>query len=233
MAERSYFESPPRVGTAAPGDNSEKAASTAYVDDAVAGGGGGAHATTHEVGGGDEVDVTALDGFPGGTTLFLRADGSFAVPAGGSGTVVQIVNTQTGALATGTTVLPLDDTIPQNNEGNEYMTLAITPTDVANNLRIDVTMFLAANGGQWVSAALFQDTTANALAAFAGFSATANAERTIHFTHVMAAGTTSATTFKVRAGPNTAGTVTFNGTAGGRQFGGVMASSITITEYVP
>lgn len=41
MAERSYFESPPRVGTMPPGDSSELAASTAYVDDAVTGGGGG------------------------------------------------------------------------------------------------------------------------------------------------------------------------------------------------
>lgn len=43
-----------------------------------------AHAASHE-GGSDPVDVTALDGFPGGTTTFLRADGSFAVPPGGVG----------------------------------------------------------------------------------------------------------------------------------------------------
>ena len=48
-------------------------------------GGGGPHAPTHEVGGGDTVDVTALGGFTGSTTEFLRADGNFAVPAGGGG----------------------------------------------------------------------------------------------------------------------------------------------------
>lgn len=44
-----------------------------------------AHATSHGAAGGDPVSVTALAGFPGGTTDFLRADGTFAAPpAGGS-----------------------------------------------------------------------------------------------------------------------------------------------------
>ena len=41
------------------------------------------------------------------------------------GDMVQRVNTQTGAVATGTTLLPNDDTIPQNTEGTEFMTLAV------------------------------------------------------------------------------------------------------------
>jgi hypothetical protein len=46
----------------------------------------------------------------------------------------------------------------------------------------------------------------------------------------MAAGTTSATTFRVRAGMGGAGTLTVNGQGGVRRFGGVAASSITIRE---
>ena len=46
----------------------------------------------------------------------------------------------------------------------------------------------------------------------------------------VATGTTSATTFKIRAGGNGAGTWTFNGQSGARRYGGVEASSITITE---
>ncbi len=49
-------------------------------------------------------------------------------------TVVQVVNTQDGAVATGTTVLPWDDTIPQNTEGDQYMSLSITPTNASNKL---------------------------------------------------------------------------------------------------
>lgn len=49
--------------------------------------------------------------------------------------------------------------------------------------------------------------------------------------HRMVAGTTSATTFKFRAGTNVGGTTTFNGRAGGRIFGAITKSSIVITEY--
>ncbi len=52
-----------------------------------------------------------------------------------SGSVVQAVNTQTGAVGTTTTIMPFDDTIPQITEGSEFMTRAITPTSASNILR--------------------------------------------------------------------------------------------------
>jgi hypothetical protein len=55
-----------------------------------------------------------------------------------SGAVVQVVNAVTGSVSTGTTIIPADDTIPQITEGNEYMTLAVTPLSATNKLRIDV-----------------------------------------------------------------------------------------------
>lgn len=149
-----------------------------------------------------------------------------------AGAVVQVVNTQTGALATGTGTIPADDTIPQNTEGTEFMTRAITPTSASNILQIEVVFFGATStaGLSVIFAALFQDSTANALACGMGLCATANGQVGIRFTHRMVAGTTSATTFKLRAGGNGAGTTTFNGSGGVRYFGGTMASSITITE---
>lgn len=41
--------------------------------------------TAHVHGAADVPDVTDLNGFPGGTSTFLRADGSFATPPGGGG----------------------------------------------------------------------------------------------------------------------------------------------------
>lgn len=155
--------------------------------------------------------------------------------SGAAGKLVQVVNTQTGAVATGGTVIPLDDSIPQITEGDQYMTRAITPTDAANVLKIDVVFFGASNNSNWITAALFQDATANALAAFANYQNVAGGGIPVVFSHYMIAGTTSATTFRVRAGRDaSAGTiVTFNGTASGRLLGGVMASSITISEIAP
>jgi hypothetical protein len=154
---------------------------------------------------------------------------------GGSGVVVQVVNTQTGAVATGTTVIPLGDTIPQITEGTEFMTRTITPTSATNLLQIEVVVFgTIATAARWLIAALFTDAVANAVAAFANFQATVSGGNSVVFTHTMVAGTTSAITFRVRAGCDAAGgTVTFNGVAGARIFGGVMASSITISEIVP
>jgi hypothetical protein len=150
-----------------------------------------------------------------------------------TGGVVQTVHTQDGEVATGSTQMPYDDTIPQNTEGTEFMTASITPTDAANKLRIDVT-FNGANsvgGSHRFTTALFQDSTADALAAVTEFKEGVDRNLTQTFTHWMTAGTASSTTFKVRAGINAAGTTTFNGHSSARGLGGVMASSITITEY--
>ncbi len=141
--------------------------------------------------------------------------------------VQQIVATQTGAAATGTTLVPWDDTIPQIGEGDEYMTRAITPKSATSQLLIEVTFNFSNSGADVITVALFQDATNNALKAVA--SAVLD-ETNVKFSHLMTSGTTSATTFKVRAGPNSGGTLTFNGNTGARKLGGVMASSIVITE---
>ena len=152
------------------------------------------------------------------------------------GITVQIVNVQDGAVATGTTILPHDDTRPQNNEGIEVMTLAITPNNTANLLRIDIVANYSSSGqNQRMVCALFQESTADAIAAVGGGydGNVVQAPQPAIFTHWMTAGTTSSTTFKVRCGAPLAGTTTFNGFNGLRTLGGVHASSITITEYLP
>lgn len=162
---------------------------------------------------------------------YQRQDGTSVVAGTAVGQVIQVVNTQSGAVATGTTVIPQDDTIPQNTEGDEYITRAITPGNTNNKLMIIVVCHIA-NGtsGTGGCAALFQDSTAGALACGNLFLGSAGQDTPVVFIHYMTAGTTSSTTFKVRAGFAGAGTTTFNGIGGGRQKGGVLASSITILE---
>jgi len=169
----------------------------------------------------------------GSNTITFPAETGTLRSTVSSGTVLQVVNYQTGAMATGTTTIPLDDTIPQNTEGTEFMTLAITPKSATSKLIIVVTAQLTVSTTSWGFVALFQDTTANALASALGFTDAASSGHSVVFTHYMTSGTTSSTTFKLRAGPNGAGTITFNGQGGVRMFGGTLASSITITEVVP
>jgi len=149
-----------------------------------------------------------------------------------AGSVVQVVHVQDGEVASGTTTCSYDDTIMQNDEGTEFMTLAITPTKATNKLKIDVVANLNNNTTNKITiVGLFQDSTANALAAMNGSESINNSPIPISFTHVMTAGTTSSTTFKVRAGPDTSATCTFNGRDGtNRRLGGTYASTITITE---
>lgn len=152
----------------------------------------------------------------------------------GAGKIVQVVNTQTGTVSTGTTTIPLDNTIPQITEGDEYMTLAITPTSSTNKLQIDVEVEMSNSAGdRWNTVALFQDATADALKAAVVYMPTGTGGVRVTFRHTMVAGTTSSTTFRVRAGGNAAGTTTFNGFSGAQYYGGVLASGITITEYIP
>ena len=147
-----------------------------------------------------------------------------------AGAIVQVVNTQTGAVATGTTVIPQDDTIPQNTEGDEYMTLAVTPTNANNILEINIEAYMSPSTPGWMIMALFQDSTAGALAVGGGYMGTGTEAVHRTFTYRMVAGTVSATTFKFRAGLDLAGTTSFNGKSTARHFGGVLTSSINVKE---
>ena len=138
-----------------------------------------------------------------------------AVKAGALGKVVQVVNVTEHTLSTTTATIPQDNTTPQNTEGLELFTLAITPTSASNKLLIlaDVNM---ANTGAIITriVALFQDSTAGALAVTGTASDTNNGPTAVHLSHYMTAGTTSATTFKIRCGGNTTGTTSVNGSNG-------------------
>lgn len=146
-----------------------------------------------------------------------------------SGDVVQIVNTQTGAVGTTATIMPFDDTICQITEGGEFMTRSITPVSASNILKIDVLFNGSPNAVSYVTAALFQDANASALACGTHYEASGTYCQ-VAFTFFMTAGTASATTFRVRAGQHVAGTLTMNGDSGARRLGGILFSSITITE---
>ena len=73
------------------------------------------------------------------------------------------------AAANGTTVIPVDNSIPQSGEGTQFMSLAITPRHAADLLLITHVGQYASSVATYdpITVALFQDSTANALAATA------------------------------------------------------------------
>ena len=164
----------------------------------------------------------------------MEGDGGAVVTtlfASGTKQLLQAVVTQTGAVVTGSTILPYDDTIPQITEGDEYMTVSITPKKIGSTLDISSMFHGSSTAGSIQSIALFSDSNANALAAHAIQPFTATAIFSLGLGHQMTTTSLSTITFRIRCGNNVAGTTTMNGIGGNRRFGGVSSSFLSVKEY--
>lgn len=179
-------------------------------------------------------------GFKDGTNIDAGAIAGTKIANGGvdsaqvaAGVVVQEVYAETSAVATGTTIIPQDDTIPQISEGTEFITVSFTPKSATNRLIIEVVACLSCDtAGRNIIGAIFKDATANALGAnieyndnSSGFIPT---EMVVKAS--MIAGGTSAITFRFRAGAQAASTITSNGINGVRIFGTMGKTSIVVRE---
>lgn len=143
--------------------------------------------------------------------------------------VIQQVSASSSAYASGTTTTPADDTIPQQTEGNEFLTVTITPKAATSTLLVEVNANCSSSAAGTMTSAVFRDSGANAVAAQGQYLATNEVFVSVVRVFV-AASSTSATTFKLRVGCNNAGTVALNGVSGSRLYGGSAISTITVTE---
>jgi hypothetical protein len=148
------------------------------------------------------------------------------------GQMIQSVYAEVTDVNSASANIPLDDTIPQSNEGIEFITATITPKFSTSKLRVRFQGWgMNSTGGHTLIVAFFRDSGVNAVAA-GGCHApelTANFSGNIQLEHQETAGSTSATTFKVRVGP-TGGIMALNGSVGARKFGGVSKSTLVIEE---
>lgn len=169
---------------------------------------------------------------------YLKRSGNTIIsgtPAGsGGGLLVQYVETVLGTVATGTTLIPIDNTIPQSNEGNQYLSVSITPKTIGNQLFVSVLLNVCHTiADTYAITALFKNDDVNALAT--GFISLPNANRAhmMTFNYSMIVTSLNAITFKVRAGGSVAGTLTVNGVNSTAFFGGTLQSRIRVTELSP
>lgn len=204
------------------------------ISTTAAGGGSNSAQTWYSTSARTNVPVTILGYFDSTQTTagtWAQAITSLNVnPRYRPGDILQVQISQTGAVATGSTVIPSDDTIPQNTEGDQYMTKSITPTSASNVLNARVVANLANGTVNTLEAAIFQDAVANALAAVSQECRAANNLICISFAYAFVAALSVSTTLNVRCGGFGAGTTTFNGYSAGRIYGGVIASSLAIEE---
>lgn len=146
-----------------------------------------------------------------------------------SGSVIKVVNTQLQTPASGTTVVPFDNSKIQIGEGDPYLSRAITPSNASNLLKITVVLQITCStGSAHGGVGLFQDAGSDSLCSTAIFASEAATPTTTSFVYYMTAGTTSATTFTVRAGYTTGTCYVNQGSS--TLFNGTLVSSITIEE---
>ena len=143
------------------------------------------------------------------------------------GKLVQQIYASTSAYTSGASTVSAYS-IPQSS-ATQYLSATISPTSTSNYLLIQINALLVPSSSATVTAALFKDSDANAIAATATY-VTTNAANTISLIHRMSAPSTSSITFKFKAGTNNGVTLYINGDSSGQFFGGVAVSSMTISE---
>ncbi len=200
---------------------------------------GGANITTAA---GDECELVEYASGDWRCTSYTKASGlavvSFtpSVTNALSKSVINYTTTKYGAVATTSGTYTIDDNIPTTSNGGNIAGLdtAITPSNSSNGLIIEGVVYLAndTTAATMLVVSLHQDATSAALGSWI-YSKAGNNDLVfpIPFRYSMAAGTTSSTTFKLYVGANSASTTTINGFGGNRKFGGVLFSTMTVTEY--
>ena len=150
------------------------------------------------------------------------------------GDLVQEVLLTSSAWDGSTTIIPDDDTIPQNTEGEEWAagTVAFTARSPAN-LRDVFFQGQASSNENRATVALFVDSTADALTAggiFASYNSNSVSQASAYVRGICA--DVTAHTFKMRFGPGSSGTAGINGGTTTRRYGGVCFSTLGCREIM-
>ena len=150
-----------------------------------------------------------------------------------AGTLVQTQFASTTTEFSVTTVLPHDNTIPQNTEGDEILTVAITPRFSGSKIVVAVDMGVCGiNSDGFSTLAIFKDTDADAVGASLIQQAPSGG---LNFSasevFVLDATDTTARTYKLRAGPS-GGTFFVNRTTTTANIygSGTVQTIMTVTE---
>lgn len=146
-----------------------------------------------------------------------------------TGSVVDSVTAVYTSNADITTVIPTDDTIPQNTEGTQILSVSITPKSTTNKLRIRYSGFGGVNGVAPWSVAVFNG-AANAIHAAAFVTPVSNYYDAFAGEVEYTPGSTSSQTITVRVGPSGAQTLRLNGLPTARLFGGVAGVRLVVEE---
>jgi hypothetical protein len=229
----------PTAVTPPPLDSSAKVATTAFVSNAVAAGAGGAYVGSTPPASPAEGKQWLDDTTGILYTYHVSTSSSAWIETGpadsvAAGTVVQTAYAEYTALTSTSAVFAgVIDAVPQQSSGTELLTVTISPKAATNKLRLhfNAPMTCGAASGMQVSA--FRDGTANAIASSSLTAPSAAYICSMNLDVEIVAGSTAATTFKIRYGnlqTGIANNVYVNGYAGNRYLGGTQRASLQVTE---
>ena len=159
--------------------------------------------------------------------------GAVTAPKLQNGVTLQTVYSQTTSQTTvgSPYTIPLDNTKPQSSEGVEVLTASITPASATNKVLVEARLNGSTAGAATIVASLFRDSGADSISTVF-VSSEGQAGTQISLTFQDSPSTTSATTYKIRAGYISTGSGYYinGGGDGSALFGGTVASWITLTE---
>lgn len=166
--------------------------------------------------------------------ITAASNGSGGSGGSGGGKIAQVVFVEDATAKSSSVTVPLDDTIPQSNEGTSYDELdAAITTTAGSKLLIEVQLVVYSSTTNSPIAMVYRDTGSIVDVLAANWVTVAGAGPVGNLsirTRVNAIG--GAETFKVRFGRTGAGTVYVNDYST-PYYGGSIKSSITITEILP
>jgi hypothetical protein len=154
---------------------------------------------------------------------YLQTQGAGANPqwatVGAAGAVQQVQFASSTSNTDITTTIPLDNTVPQNTEGDEVITVAITPSASDSTILIEFGFAASqSSNGTYSIGAIFVDSTAGALTAALAETDSSAATHVISGACTHAPGDTSAHTYKLRVGPSSGTCYLNQGAAGANLF---------------
>lgn len=178
----------------------------------------------------DGYDALTAQGTSGQVLTSSGADAAPSWQDAAGGATLQIVSASTATNGSTTATFPQDDTIPQNTEGAEVLTVSITPISATSTLVIEGTVDLVScDAARTCISALFVDSTADAIAVSTLY-VDGSVFESANVRHVLASGSTNARTYKLRIGPNAGTLYWMENVASSRLFGGAAKIRLTVTE---
>lgn len=169
--------------------------------------------------------LTGLDALP------LRRDWLKMFRRAAKGAVIDRAFASYATYAALTTQIPGDNTVPQNTEGTQVLSVSLTPKSTTNRVRVRFQGEFSTNASPGsAAAALFTSASASAIASTLVTSPTADYAQPIVLEWEYVPATTSPLTFSIRVGPISAITMKMNGTATSQFFNGTVAATLVVEE---